>query len=100
MAGDLAVGVLAPARWRKVSAPTASVAQEAAADALGRLGIVIAGDPDPVAAALQAAQRRAVGVGEARRAAAVVEAVAERDHHARRVARDQRASRARVAAVS
>src|SRR5216110_3935460 len=30
------------------------------------LGIVIAGDPDPVAAALQEAQHRAVGVGDSR----------------------------------
>ena len=34
---------------------------EHAADAVGRLGIVIAGDPDPVAAALQSMQALAVG---------------------------------------
>ena len=66
----------------------------------GRLGIVVAGDPDPVAPALERAQYRAVRVGEPRRAPAVVEAVAERDHGARRVAGEQAASRASVAAVS
>ena len=44
----------ASARWRKVSAPIARAACEDAADAIGGLRIVIAGDPDPVAAALQA----------------------------------------------
>ena len=42
--------------WRNISAPIASVAGERAADAVGRIGIVIAGDPDPVAAALQRAR--------------------------------------------
>ena len=41
-----------------------------------------------------APQRGAVGVGEPRRPAAVVEAVAQRHHDARRIARDQRAQAA------
>ena len=91
MAGDLAARRCPPARGGSVSAPSLSVDKKPPADAFGRIGIVVAGDPDPVAAALQASQRGAVGVGEPRRAAAVMEAVAERDHHARRIARDQRA---------
>ena len=50
---------------------------------------MIAGDPDPFAAALQDAQGFAVGVGEPRRSAAVMEAVAQRDDAARRIMRDK-----------
>ena len=57
-----------------------------AAEAVDRLGIVVAGDPDPVAAALQRAERRAV-LAPTVRAVAVVEAVAQRKHRARRIAR-------------
>ena len=88
MAGDLAAGALGRLVAEGERAERER-RQEPPADAVGRIGIVVAGDPDPVAAALQAAQRRAVGVGEPRRPAAVVETVAERDHRARRVARDQ-----------
>ena len=89
MAGDLAIGVLFRLVAKRQRADLER-RQKPPADAFGRFGIVVAGDPDPVAAALQAPQRRAIGVGEPRRAAAVVEAVAQRHHRARRVARDQR----------
>ena len=67
-----------------------------------RLGIVVAGDPDPVAAALQGPQAsRGRAAASRAGAAAVVEAVAERDDGARRiVGRSGVASRASVAAVS
>ena len=66
-------------------------AREHAADALARIGVVIAGDPHPVAAALQLMKLRAVGRGKPGGAAAVVEIVAERDHDAGGIARDDRA---------
>ncbi len=51
------------------------------ADILGRFRIVIAGDPQPVAAALQRRQRRAVEHRDkTARPVAIVETVAERDH--------------------
>src|SRR5215472_5314713 len=57
--------------------------RKAAADAGARLRIVIAGDPDPVAPALQGPQGREVARSDARRSFAIMEAVAERDHQAR-----------------
>ena len=45
-----------------------------------RGGIVIAGDPDPAAAADEAGQALAIGAAEALSRAAVMEAVAEADH--------------------
>ncbi len=60
-----------------------------AADASGRTGIVIAGDPQPVAPALQSRERGAVGLRHARCTAAVMKAVAERNHEPRRIARNQ-----------
>jgi len=62
---------------------------ESAADIAGRLRIVIAGEPDPVTAALQPPQIIAVLITETRRSAAVVKTVAERDHAVRRVMRDE-----------
>ena len=62
---------------------------ECPADAVGRIGIVVAGDPDPVAAVLERRDRGAVRHGEARGTAAVMEAVAERDHASRRITHDQ-----------
>ena len=53
MAGDLAV---ARTRGRLVAEgqrPERQHLGKAAADAVGRIGIVVAGDPDPVATALQ-----------------------------------------------
>ena len=64
--------------------------KESSANAFGWIRIVIAGDPDPVTAALQPAQRGAVGVGEAGRTAAVVEAVAQGHNDSWRITRDQR----------
>ena len=54
-----------------------------------RLGIVIAGEPDPVTPALQRMQIVVVFARQPRRPAAVMETVAERDHDARRVMRDE-----------
>src|SRR6185437_1316655 len=62
---------------------------ETAADILRRFRIVIAGDPDPVAAALKRGKFRAVTVREPRRAAAVMEAIAKRNDATRRITRDQ-----------
>src|SRR6478609_2480946 len=50
---------------------------------------MIAGDPDPFAAALQRTQRVAVAIPQPRRAAAVMKAVAERHDAAWRVVRNQ-----------
>jgi hypothetical protein len=50
---------------------------------------MVAHDPDPVATTLHRFQRRAVGVGKPRRPATVVKAVAESDHSARRISRDE-----------
>ena len=89
MAGDLAAGALDRLVAERERAELER-RKKPAADALGWVGIVVARDPDPVAAALQASQRGAVGVGQTRRTASVVEAVAQRHNHARRIARDQR----------
>ena len=62
---------------------------ERAADAVGRFGIVVSRDPYPVAAALHRHDIVAILVAEPRRPAAIMETVAERDDHARRIARDQ-----------
>ena len=46
---------------------------------------MIAGDPNPVAAALQALELDAIEVGHAQRPVIVVETVAQRDENARRI---------------
>src|SRR5579885_3784977 len=61
---------------------------EYAADARDGRRIVVASEPDPLAAALQREQAIAVGARKPRRAAIVVEAVAESEDDARLVARD------------
>ena len=66
-----------------------SVAAKVPPMPVGRLGIVVAGDPDPVAPALQRGERGAVRRREPRRPVAVVEIVAQRDDDARRIVRDQ-----------
>ncbi len=48
-------------------------AQRLAADARGRVGIVVAGEPDPFAPDLAGAERRAVLFGQALAAAPVME---------------------------
>src|SRR5258705_9036431 len=63
-------------------------AAKAAADAFGRIGVVISGDPDPIAPALQSRQRRPVGRRDASRTFTVMKAVSERDHGVRRKARN------------
>jgi hypothetical protein len=60
-----------------------------AADAVGQIGIVIAGDPDPVATLLQRLEHAAVAGCHAQRSAVVMKAVAERDQEARGVTFDQ-----------
>src|SRR5579883_625806 len=51
--------------------------------------IMIAGDPDPVASALQASKQDPIGAAEPFAAADVMERIAERDDGTRRVAGDQ-----------
>src|SRR3954453_14015729 len=53
---------------------------KAAADTVGRVGVVISGDPDPIAPTLQPRERRAIGGPDAGGALAVMKAVAERYH--------------------
>ena len=55
-----------------------------------RLRIVVAGDPEPVAAGHQRGEIDADGVGQARRAVAIVKAVAEADDDPRAVVIDHR----------
>ena len=62
---------------------------EPAADIVAPVGIVIAGDPDPIAAVLQRFERDAAAIAHSRRAAAIVKAVAERNDTTRRVALDE-----------
>ena len=54
MAGDLAfAGARRQARDGMSAEPNAKVVGKTPADAVGRIGIVIAGDPDPIAPALK-----------------------------------------------
>ena len=62
---------------------------ETAADILRQIRIVIAGDPNPIAAALQALELDAIEVAHAQRPVIVVEAVAQRNQHARRIVLDE-----------
>ncbi len=62
---------------------------EAAANIRRQIGIVIAGDPEPIASALERFERGAVGQAHARGPVIVVKAVAERNHQPRRVALDE-----------
>ena len=93
MSGDLAIARLERRLMRRLVAKRQPAKRqpvgETAADIVGRIGIVIAGKPDPVAAALQGHQRAAAVVGHARRTTAVVKAVAQRHDKARRIALDQ-----------
>ena len=61
MAGDLAVAGFARRLVAERQRAERQRRGESAADAVRRVGIVIAGDPEPVAAALQRGERRAVG---------------------------------------
>ena len=63
--------------------------RERAADLVGRIGIVVAGNPDPLPPALQFRQCRAVVIHQARGAVAIMKAVAEGYDGARRIARDE-----------
>ena len=86
MAGDLA---LRAGRFvTKDKAVEGEHGNEAAADAGPRSGVVIAEDPHPLASALEARERRAIVLAHAVGALAVMEAVAEGDDRARRVAGD------------
>ena len=88
VAGNLAVGL----RRRLVAerqSPDAQGRGEGPADPVGRIGVVVAGDPQPVASALQRGERRAIRRRKPRRPLAVVETVAQRHDDARRMAGDQ-----------
>ena len=54
-----------------------------------RVGIVIAGNPDPIASALQRGERVPIVRGHAAAAVAVMETIAECDHPPRRIAREE-----------
>jgi len=56
---------------------------ETAADVFGRIRIVIARDPDPIASALQRRKRDTADIAHARRTAAVMKTVAQRDDERR-----------------
>src|SRR5581483_12100001 len=88
VADDLAVarlGRLVTERQR----PQPNLWRKTPADVPCWLRIVVAGDPDPVAAALQRLQQFAIGGGEPLRSAAVMEAVTKRHHDAGRVAGEE-----------
>ena len=76
--------------WRNAIGPIATSLRDHAAEIGRERGIVIAGNPDPVASHLQCRDRVAVGRGQPVVRVAVVKTVAERDHHARIVPRDHR----------
>ena len=61
MAGDLAVRRIARGDMAEGERADRERRGERAADAVRRIGIVIAGDPDPVAPALERGERGAVG---------------------------------------
>ena len=86
MAGDFArrAGRLVAERDR----PDRDFARDHAAEIGRQRRIVIARNPDPVAPRLHRRERVAVGRGQPLMRVAVVKAVAERDHHARIVPRD------------
>ncbi len=87
MAGDLAS--LALRFMPEGERPDRDCGREHAADTDGRIGIVVAGDPEPVAALLQGADRFAIFGTQPPRAVAIVETVAEREYRARPVAHDR-----------
>src|SRR5882757_11547637 len=68
--------------------PDGDFAGDHAAEIAGERGIVIAGNPDPVAPRLQRRERVAIPCGQPAMGGAVMKTVAERDHHARIVPRD------------
>jgi len=87
MAGDFARAFL---RHRLVAKQQRTKRQrfgKNAANAIGRIRVVVAGDPDPVATALKLHKFGAIGGSEARRSALIVEIVSERDDDAHGVAR-------------
>ena len=89
MAGDLAVAGIGRRLVAKHQRAERQNVGETAADAVGEIGIVIAGDPDPVAAALEQGERRTIAAAHARRSMIVMKAVAQRDDKTRRIALDQ-----------
>src|SRR5262245_52466071 len=88
--GDLARDVFTLRRMAEHQWPDPEHRRRYAAEIAYRLGIVIAGDPDPVTPALERAEHGAIVVRHALRSLAVVETVAEGDHEIRRIARHQR----------
>src|SRR5215468_4696441 len=77
MPGDLAFTRIAPELMAERQRTDGERCGERTADAVGRLGIVIAGDPHPFARALQRSERGAVLRRKPRRPVAVVKIVAE-----------------------
>ena len=86
MARDLAVARLFGRLVAKRQRTERQNIGEPSANAVRRIGIVIAGDPDPIAAALEGFQRGAIAARHAQWAMVVVEVVAQGDHETRRVA--------------
>jgi hypothetical protein len=89
MAGDLPVACVRGGLVAERQRAERQRGGEFAADAVRRMGIVIARNPQPIATALQRRERGAVRRCHAQRSAAIVEAVAERDHQPRCIALDQ-----------
>jgi hypothetical protein len=77
MAGNLAMGSKLRRLMAKGKPADRELPGDAAANPLRRIGIVIAGKPEPLAAALQSGKRGARNVWHARRTAAVMKAVAK-----------------------
>jgi hypothetical protein len=89
VAGDLTVAGFTRRLVAKGQRAERQRGGEFPADAVHRVGIMIAGNPQPIAAALQGGERRAVRRSHAQRPAAIVEAVAQCDHEPWRIAFDQ-----------
>ena len=89
MTGDFAMGVAGLRLVAEPDRPDGEFVDMAAGEPVLFAGIVVAGDPDPVASRLQCRERRPVARREARCALVVVKTVAESDDPARREARDQ-----------
>ena len=100
MTGDLAVDRAGLRRVPEQQIADGQRRRETSRDMIRRIGIVVAGDPQPIAAALQRHQRGTVGIAEPQRPVPVMEAVAERDDGARRSSGRSVPPPADVAAVS
>ncbi len=88
MAGDLPIDRLRRRFVTKRQSADRQLLGNTAAETARRIGIVIAGEPEPITAALQGTKRRARTLWHPRRTAAVVKTVAQRDHQCGAVAVD------------